>query len=189
MSCSICRTSINTSNDIIKLFRHRHSNEPGKIISEDEGIVIEEVRYNDFNTDINELDHFTCLKDLQENLQVCTCNKMPNKLPTQLTVMCVCNDNKLTKILFPFENFEEFLIHYNDDYYLLNCCRGCSFYREDIQTDITKGIFACMIHCVFKKKLDGTFEYISDVIDEDFIEYSKGTPIFDYFGFTNIKEI
>jgi len=189
MNCSVCRTSVNTSNNTIKLFRHRHSNNIQKVISEDDGIKIEEVTYDSFDTNNSDLDHYNCFNDIRDNIRICTCNKMPNKIPTQLTSMCVCNDSTITKMLFPFENYEEFLIHYNDDYYLLNCCRGCSFSKEMIEKDITKGIFSCMVNCVFKKKEDGTFEYISDVIDEDFIEYARGTPIFDYFGFTNIQEI
>jgi hypothetical protein len=131
----------------------------------------------------------TCLKDF---IRVCTCEKPFKEEPKVITVLCPCassSSDEITRLYFDIEHdqFLKLLSNWNEDYYIIEGCRGCRFSIKDIQNQFKIGLQAAIEACVYKKfEIDSGSEgsethqkysamkYQSDALDDDFVNaYSK----------------
>jgi hypothetical protein len=141
----------------------------------------------------------TCLKDF---IRVCTCEKPFKEEPTVITVLCPCSDDSdgtnITRLYFDIdhEQFLKLLSNWNEDYYIIEGCRGCRFSVKDIQNQFKVGLQAAIEACVYKKfdidsGSEGTdthqkysaMKYQSDALDDDFV--NAYTKICESMGFEN----
>ena len=125
----------------------------------------------------------TCIKDF---VRVCTCEKPFRSEPTTLTVLCPCPSGEkdiITRLYFDIDHkhFLDLLSPWNDDYHIIEGCRGCRYEISEIQTNFKIGLQAAIEACVYKKfDVDENNEkfsamtYQSDALDDDFVkEVSK----------------
>jgi hypothetical protein len=95
-------------------------------------------------------------------------------------------DKEITRTYFDIDHevFLDLLSHWNEEYYIIECCRGCQYKTLDIQTDVKIGLQAAIEACVYKKfdiSSEGTSDdeknqkysamaYQSDALDDDFVK-------------------
>lgn len=135
---------------------------------------------DDISTKLAHNEHRMCKDCLKDYVKVCTCEKIFNKNPSRLSIVCPCPDSSATTfqmyLNFPLENLMIFLQNYKDNYYLFECCNGCKYTEKQICEDPVIGGYSAMTHCVYSKNGD-SFVYEGDVLDENYVNAIKQAGI------------
>ncbi len=122
--------------------------------------------------------HYLCNDCMLSVLTICTCTKKQNSRPEILTFICPCDSDKsiYTPCYFPIKELNpKYIRKINDEFYVMEGCRGCKYQTKDIQKNIYIALQSAVDFCMFRKEklsenLEEVLVYQGDSLDDDFVK-------------------